>query len=409
MGRKKNVLHCTQWGWLLSLREFQSCLSALAESFLFRERLRPLRPPVVFLPGTCEEKTAGQRIWAAGDKRVHVGSMPACLAITKERAFACPLHPKLSASLCGCERHDLVRCEWELIGWQPFSGGFRRGRVIGLCDWPRPLAVICFTQRQTQSGWRAHLRYDKGCQLARPRMVSTWGAISQLDKWFLPGRHQEGRHQKDPLWLKQGVLLDTSAQKEGCHERHFQREMGNAVRGQTDLQPLIWRGVGPTHQLPRNASSVSGLSIIPAGHTGTPCASTLRQQVRGVIHKSPGRPRLKATLHAGEWPSCVGSELKDACARHNEPRSRHVVEEQCLFRGTDAPPAHGSDNLGSLWQSSSRPLHLWRQLSLPNLFLQLVWMPWPTNGPAFRSMLSPQSLCYRRYSGESGNNGTSLF
>ncbi len=38
----------------------------------------------------------------------------------------------------------------------------------------------------------------------------------------------------------------------------------------------------------------------------------------------------------------------DACAGQNEPRSRHVVEEQCLFRGMDAPPARGLENLGSL-------------------------------------------------------------
>ncbi len=68
----------------------------------------------------------------------------------------------------------------------------------------------------------------------------------------------------------------------------------------------------------------------------------LRQQVRGVIHKSPGQPRLEATLHAGEQPSCVGSEQSaltegDACAGQNELRSRHVVKEKCLFRGMDAP------------------------------------------------------------------------
>ncbi len=73
------------------------------------------------------------------------------------------------------------------------------------------------------------------------------------------------------------------------------------------------------HQLLRNASSMSGLSILPTGHTGIPCASMLRQHVRGVIHKSPGRPRLEATLHAGERPSCVGPEQSalaegDACA-----------------------------------------------------------------------------------------------
>ncbi len=81
--------------------------------------------------------------------------------------------------------------------------------------------------------------------------------------------------------------------------------------------------------------------MLPAGLSGTPCANTLRQQIRGVIHKSPGRPCFEATLHAGEWPSCVGSEQSaftegDACAGQNEPRSRHVVKEQCLFRGMDA-------------------------------------------------------------------------
>ncbi len=120
-----------------------------------------------------------QRTLAAGDKRAHAGSMPTCLAITAERALACPLHPTRSASLRGCERHGLVRCERQQTGWQPFPGGFRRGRVIGLCDWPLPLADICLKQHQTQSRWRVHPRYDKGCQRARARMVSAWGAISQ--------------------------------------------------------------------------------------------------------------------------------------------------------------------------------------------------------------------------------------
>ncbi len=45
----------------------------------------------------------------------------------------------------------------------------------------------------------------------------------------------------------------------------------------------------------------------------------------------------------------------------------------------------------------------------PIFFLPGARMPWPTNGSAFRYMLCSQSLCYRSYSGESGNNGTSLF
>ncbi len=90
---------------------------------------------------------------------------------------------------------------------------------------------------------------------------------------------------------------------------------------------------------------MSGLSILPTGHMGTPCASMLRQQVRGFIHKSPGQPHLEVTLHAGEQPSCVGPEQSalaegDACAGQNEPRSRHVVKKQHLFRGIDVCILH---------------------------------------------------------------------
>ncbi len=84
-----------------------------------------------------------------------------------------------SVSLRGCEWHDFVRLEWRGVGWQPFTGGFGCGRVSGFCDWPRPLAVILFMQRQTQSRWWTHPRHDKGCQWARAQIVSAWGAISQ--------------------------------------------------------------------------------------------------------------------------------------------------------------------------------------------------------------------------------------
>ncbi len=155
---------------------------------------------------------------------------------------------------------------------------------------------------------------------------------------------------------------------------------------------MVQRGVGPAHQLPRNASSVSGLSIIPAGHSGTPRTNMLRQQICGVIHKSPGRPLLEVTLHDGERPSCVGLEQSaliegDACARQNEPRSRHIVKEQCIFRGMDAPPACSSENLGNLWQGSSRPLRLQRQLSLPNFFYKEHGCPDPR-------MAQPSALCF---------------
>ncbi len=210
---------------------------------------------------------------------------------------------------------------------------------------------------------------------------------------------QEIGRSMSSLWLKRGVTLDTAQRRKVVTT--------DAVQGQTNLRSVVRGGIDPAHQLPRNASSMSGLSILPTGNTGTPCASMLRQQVRGVIHKSPGRPRLEATLHAGERPF-VGPEQStlaegDACAGQNEPRSRHVVEEQRLFGGMDASPAHGSE-IWKIFDKARVDLFAFKDNSHCPIFFTR-----PTNGPAFRFMLFPRSLCYCRYSDESGNDSPRLF
>ncbi len=100
-----------------------------------------------------------------------------------------------------------------------------------------------------------------------------------------------------PLLAKARHDLRHGTQKEGCHDRRFQQGMGSAVRGQTDLWFEEESGLHinchllPHRQLPLmhiNGISVPCLSILPAGHTGTPCASMLRQQVRGVINQQGG-------------------------------------------------------------------------------------------------------------------------
>ncbi len=108
---------------------------------------------------------------------------------------------------------------------------------------------------------------------------------------------------------------------------------------------------------------------------------TTLPDIRGhhVLVRSDSRSVMSCiNLHVSEQLLCVDQSALtegDACVGQNEPRSRHVTE-QCL-RGMDAPPALGSENLESLWQSSSRPLCLRRQLSLPNLFHKEHGCPGP--------------------------------
>ncbi len=91
-----------------------------------------------------------------------------------------------------------------------------------------------------------------------------------------------------------------------------------------------------------------------------------------------------------------------------------AVDQTCC-QGTKSPQGNRlsthsrfrkfGKSLAELEETSSPP----KTTLTAQSFSQRAWMPWPTSGPAFCSMLSPQSLCYRRYSCESWSNGTNLF
>ncbi len=187
---------------------------------------------------------------------------------------------------------------------------------------------------------RLHIRVNQAC-------------VTALTPW------------KNPRWIHQ----------ESCHDRRLQHRLGGAVRRQTDLRPLVEDGERLPHQLLGNASSLSSLPVFPAGPNRTPCADSLRQHVRGVLYKSPGRCLLEAPLYSGRAPSGMGSAQPALAegstpAGQTEPRSGYVISEQCPLRGVDAPFAGGSEDLEDLWQGKSRPFRLQRQLSLPNLLFE---------------------------------------
>ncbi len=180
---------------------------------------------------------------------------------------------------------------------------------------------------------------------------------------------------EEPTMDEEGRGHGVGPQQESCHDRRLQHRLGGAVRRQTDLRPLVEGGEGLPHQLLGNASSLSSLPVFPARPNRTPCADSLRQHVRGVLYKSPGRCLLEAPLHSGRAPSGMGSAQPSLAegstpAGQTEPRSGYVISEQCPLRGVDAPSADGSEDLEDLWQGRSRPFHLQRQLSLPNLLFE---------------------------------------
>ncbi len=207
--------------------------------------------------------------------------------------------------------------------------------------------------RVLHNAWRhgrLHIRVNQAC-------------VTALTPW------------KNPRWMEKGVAMGLVHTRKVVTTDASNTGWGGAVRRQTDLRPLVKDGERLPHQLLGNASSLSSLPVFPAGPNRTPCADSLRQHVRGVLYKSPGRCLLEAPLYSGRAPSGMGSAQPALAegstpAGQTEPRSRYVISEQCPLRGVDAPSAGGSEDLEDLWQGRSRPFRLQRQLSLPSLLFE---------------------------------------
>ncbi len=80
---------------------------------------------------------------------------------------------------------------------------------------------------------------------------------------------------------------------------------GKPVRGQTDLRPLVRRGVRHTHQLPRMLAMCQACRFLLMDIRGHHVL--VRSDSRSVLSyiNQLGQPRLEVTLHAGKQSSCV--------------------------------------------------------------------------------------------------------
>ncbi len=132
-------------------------------------------------------------------------------------------------------------------------------------------------------------------------LVETTGSTQRMASWTLAYQGESGLcNSPDPLEEPtvdgEGRGHGVGPHQESCHDRRLQHRLGGAVRRQTDLRPLVKDGERLPHQLLGNASSLSSLPVFPAGPNRTPCADSLRQHVRGVLYKSPGRCLLYSPL-----------------------------------------------------------------------------------------------------------------
>ncbi len=151
---------------------------------------------------------------------------------------------------------------------------------------------------------------------------------------------------------------------------------------------------GPRRNRPRHINCLEMLGVCQACQFFLPDIRghhvLVRSDSRSMVSsiKSPGQPRLEVTLHAGERPSCVGPEQSTLAEGRRMCRAKWTKEKTCC-RGTTSLRKNGHSRFrkfGNIWQGSSRPLCLQRQLSLPNLFYKEHGCPGPR-------MPQPSALC----------------
>ncbi len=118
---------------------------------------------------------------------------------------------------------------------------------------------------------------------------------------------------KGPPLAKARRDLTHGAQKEGCHDRRFQQGLGSAVRGQTNLRSLVWRGVGPARQLPRNASSIGYCRNLGSLRNGTSTAflAVLWAALLSSFRRRNLRCGSKAAAYIARRPTYFGGQVRE--------------------------------------------------------------------------------------------------
>ncbi len=246
---------------------------------------------------------------------------------------------------------------------QKLAATFKSGTARPLKVFQRMLGLMAAASPVLQLGPAPHA--------APSTLVETTGSTQRMASRTPAHQGESGLcDSPDPL---EEPTMDEEGRGHGVGLQQESCQLGGAVRRQTDLRPLVEGGERLPHQLLGNASSLSSLPVFPARPNRTPCADSLRQHVRGVLYKSPGRCLLEAPLHSGRAPSGMGS-AQPALAEGStpagqiEPRSGYVISEQCPLGGVDDPSADGSEDLEDLWQGRSRPFRLQNSSHCPTYY-----------------------------------------
>ncbi len=198
---------CAQRGWLLSLREFESRLSALTDSFLFRKRLRPSRAsapralPFYFSQGPVRRKQRGrgfERLVTSEPTSAQcprASPSPQRESIHRSSSLSMISVPPLLWATWSRSVEVTARCMTAFLWWLRTRRSYR-------ALWVSPPSCRCPLYAMPDSERGAHPCHDNGYQWARVRVVSAWGAILQQAGRFSRGAIRPLANARPPSSLK---------------------------------------------------------------------------------------------------------------------------------------------------------------------------------------------------------------
>ncbi len=186
---------CAQWDWLLSLLEFQPCLSALIDSFLFRERLCPSGP-------------VRKKQWGRGFEQ------PVTSELTPAqypRASPSPHREHLPVFFTQHGQHPSAAAS-DMISFGVSDNKLDDSLSLAASDAEELSGSMTDPALLPSSASRnARLRADEELICIMTKAVNELElelpppeepSRSRLDKWFLPGHHQALRQCSSPFFPK---------------------------------------------------------------------------------------------------------------------------------------------------------------------------------------------------------------
>ncbi len=167
--------------------------------------------------------------------------------------------------------------------------------------------------------------------------------------------HRSSDAVAQPRSLQPGSSPGLGSVAHGGHDGRIDSRLGSSVRGNASFGTVVGTSEQVAHKpLGAGSSLLSPKRVSDATGTAA-CTDSLRQNIRGFVHKSPGWHSLQGFVQAGNESPAMGGlsppiHQSSAHPQSPEPRGRHAFEEGDPSREMEVAP----ESVRMIWNRYGR-------------------------------------------------------